>query len=183
MLTDYERENITALITVIEREDEVQCYMGDWLRVDGLMEQLKPVSERGRPGCGTVGCLAGTAVVNLLPSLLMPGTGLNTGARRSYEHVLVPYEWALSNNVEIREVVDGVEFELTPGTMTKTTAARVPISHAAQVLLGETVARAFYLTDAPHDEQMSDKEWMLMVLRLALRGRLDEYIDDRIYEN
>lgn len=215
LTTEEQRANIQQLITVIRGLPDEQCDMGRWIL--SLNLQLPRRAERGKPGCGTVGCMAGLAVVNLMPCWLSPLTALTnfftldelpaadvtralgghvefagglTGAdterafiqvkARQVDMVTVPREWADNNSVhyDSDDMTEPTAFEAEDGTMEILPAVQVMVPDAAKALLGHELDRMFYLMDAPNNEGMSDKDWMLMVLDYALRGRVREYFDD-----
>lgn len=74
-------ENCKKVLAVVEKLPDDQCYMGVWAtsmdfvqgRASSQAHILPPVEQRGVPGCGTVGCLAGWAVILLTPALAVSG--------------------------------------------------------------------------------------------------------------
>lgn len=155
-MTPEQRANCEALLRFLE-EDAIdsQCQMAIWVgRRDDL--PIPPKEERGKPECGTAACLAGWAALLLAPTEDL----VKYRQAFSYQHrdqLLVPRKWV--------EQYEGLSFR---SPFPESDKVAVEVYDIGTTLLGDQFIDWFGDSGGPDACRMSDRQWMIAVLRQEL---------------
>lgn len=166
-MTAEQRTNAVALLAFFEDEaTERQCDMSHWvMRWDDLA--LPPKDQRGTPECGTAACLAGWGALLLAPTEDYREDGWERANAYHRMSVLVPTGWAEEHKVMQRS-----------GAFVPIGMSRVHVMDIGKAVLGYELAGYFSDQDGPSNCHLSDRRWMISVLRKELGMTYNEVIDE-----
>jgi len=177
-----QRQNALKLLDLLENKlSDAQCDMTHWVVRPEEKGVLPPQELRGTHECGTAACLAGWAALMIAP------TKDTSDDNTIFAHrigLMVPIDLATLINKKWHGTIVGKDARSEDGEW-----ATVSVHDIGREVLGYDISEWFDDAEGPEECEMSDRAWMIAVLRRELdlphspqlesrSERRDDYDDD-----